>query len=304
MRRTPQISVVIGAYNAQRYVEQTIRSILAQTFTDFEFLIVDDGSADRTLKILRNYEKKDPRVKVIANRHGGIVDAANTGLQQAQCELIARADADDVALPDRFEKQFRYLWEHPECHALGAQMRLIDPHGSSLMETKLPLEHEQIEREMLAGSGWAMPQPVVMFRRTPILACGAYRKQYEWAEDLDLFLRVAEKGKLANLPDILVQYRIHLGSTNHTKYQRQLELKRDLIAEAYRRRGKAIPRDWSYSPRKVLPAAQQYRHWAFCALRQRNVAAARKHALSALRHAPLDKMSWIATLHAFRGRSR
>jgi len=304
MRRSPQISVVVGAYNAQRYVEQMLRGILDQTFTDFELLVVDDGSTDRTLKILRGYEKQDSRMRVIAKPHSGIVDAANLGLQEAQCELIARADADDIALPDRFEKQIRYMHQHPECHALGAQMLLVDPQGSPLMETRLPLEHDGIEKEMLAGSGWAMPQPVVMLRRTPALACGGYRKQYEWAEDLDLFLRMAENGRLANLPDVLVKYRIHMASTNHTKYAHQIAIKRSLVAEAFRRRGKEMPDDWSFTPRKIVPPAQQYRHWTYKALRHQNVAAARRHALAALRHAPLDKQSWIATLHAFRGRCR
>ena len=302
--RSPLVSVVVGAYNAQRYVREMLLGFLGQTFADFELLVVDDGSTDRTRKVLREFEKQDTRLKVIENAHGGIVDAANTALRQAQCELIARADADDVAMPDRLEKQVRYMREHPECHALGAQMLLVDPQGSPLMETRLPLDHEGIEKEMLSGSGWAMPQPVAMVRRTPVLACGGYRKEYEWAEDLDLFLRVAEHGRLANLPDVLVKYRIHLESTNHTKYQEQLRIKPRLIAEAYSRRGKQMPDDWSYTPRKVLPPAHQYRHWAFTALRQHNVAAARKHALAALRHAPLDKRSWIATLHAFRGRCR
>ena len=301
MPRPPAISVVVGAYNAQKYIDEMVRSILAQTFTDFEFILVDDGSTDHTLKILRGYEKQDARVKVIACPHRGIVDAANAGIGQAQCELIARADADDVALPQRFEKQLQYMQEHPEIAALGAQMLLIDPYGVPLLETKLPLDHEGIENEMLGGSGWAMPQPVAMVRRSAVMQIGCYRKEYEWAEDLDLFLRLAEHGRLANLPDVLVKYRIHLQSTNHTRYRHQLVIKRVLVAEAYQRRGLTMPDNWDFTPRKVLPPDQQYRHWAWKALAAGCLPAARRHALSALRCSPLNRQSWIATFRAFRG---
>lgn len=301
MPRLPAMSVVVGAYNAQKYVSQAVQSILGQTFSDFEFIIVDDGSTDHTLKILREYEKKDPRVKVIASPHGGIVDAANTGIRSAQCELIARADADDVAFPQRLQVQIRFMQDHPEVAALGAQMLLIDPYGVPLLETRLPLDHEGIEKEMLGGSGWAMPQPVAMVRRRAIMEVGCYRKEYEWAEDLDLFLRLAEHNRLANLPDVLVKYRIHLQSTNHTKYQHQLTLKRSLVAEAYQRRGMTMPDNWTFTPRKVLPPDQQYRHWAWKALAAGYLPAARRHALSALRHSPLNRQSWITTFRAFRG---
>lgn len=301
MPRPPQISVVVGAYNAQKYIDEMVRSILAQTFADFECIVVDDGSTDHTLKILRGYEKQDARVKVIAAPHGGIVDAANAAIKQAQCELIARADADDVALPQRLETQFRYMQEHPQIAALGAQMQLIDPYGVPLLETKLPLDHEGIEREMLGGSGWAMPQPVAMVRRQAVMQIGCYRKEYEWAEDLDLFLRLAEIGRLANLPDVLVKYRIHLQSTNHTRYSHQLVIKRSLVAEAYLRRGLTMPDNWTFTPRKVLPPDQQYRHWAWKALAAGHLPAARRHALRALRCSPLSRQSWITTFRAFRG---
>ena len=301
MPRSPLISVVVGAYNAHKYIDEMVRSILGQTFADFEFIVVDDGSTDDTLEILRGHERRDARMKVIASPHSGIVDAANAGIRHAQCELIARADADDIALPDRFDKQFRYMQSHPEICALGAQMMLIDPYGVPLLETKLPLDHEGIDKEMLGGSGWAMPQPVAMVRRAALIEIGCYRKEYEWAEDLDLFLRLAEHGRLANLPDVLVKYRIHLESTNHTRYQHQITIKKKLVAEAYQRRGLAMPDNWTFTPRKVLPPDQQLRHWAWKALAAGHLPAARRHALNALRHSPLKRESWVTTFHAFRG---
>src|SRR5436305_692215 len=185
MSHPPAISVVMGAYNAQRYVAEQVESLLAQTFTDIECIVVDDGSTDETLSILRRLEKKDPRMKVIANPHGGIVDAANTGLEAARAELIARADADDITLPHRFETQVRYLGEHPECVAVGSRMLMIEPYGSPLYISDHPLTHEEIDRDLLLGKGWALPQPVAMMRRSAVMKVGGYRKKWEWLEDMD-----------------------------------------------------------------------------------------------------------------------
>src|SRR5579864_5984497 len=124
--RVPVISVVMGVYNAQRYVSEAIESVLNQTFGDFEFIVVDDGSTDRTPAILQEYQARDPRLKVLRIAHAGIVAAANAGLAIARAELIARADADDVCLPERFARQVSYMGDHPECVCLGSRMLLIE----------------------------------------------------------------------------------------------------------------------------------------------------------------------------------
>src|SRR5437016_3136882 len=113
MSDTPTVSIVIGAYNAQRYLAQTLDSLLAQTLRNFELIVVDDGSEDSTPAILKQYQLKDARVRPIRIAHAGIVDAANAGLDAAQSDLIARADADDVHMPQRLEIQVKYLAEHP-----------------------------------------------------------------------------------------------------------------------------------------------------------------------------------------------
>src|SRR5437868_7134709 len=114
MSDTPTVSIVIGAYNAQRYLAQTLDSLLAQTLRDFELIVVDDGSEDSTPAILKQYQIKDARVRPIRIAHGGIVEAANAGIHAARSELIARADSDDLHLPHRLEKQVKFLAEHPE----------------------------------------------------------------------------------------------------------------------------------------------------------------------------------------------
>ena len=300
MARTPAVSVVVGAYNAQRYLPEMIESILDQTFRDFEFILVDDGSTDRTPEIIERYAAQDTRVHSIRIRHGGIVDAANAGVNAAQAELIARADSDDVALPQRFEKQVKYMAEHPECVCLGSRMLLIEPYGSPMGESVHKLAHEEIDAELLRGSGWAMPQPVAMLRKSAVLKVGAYRNEYLWSEDLDLFLRLAEVGRLANLPDVLVKYRNHPGSTNHRRAKLQQELSRKCVIETYGRRGLPVPGDLNMMCPNGRPA-DRYLNWAWAALRDRNLRGARRHALSALRVEPLRLHSWKATYCAFRG---
>ena len=301
MAITPAVSVVVGAYNAERFVAEMIESLLRQTFSDFEFIVVDDGSRDGTLSILREYEKSDRRMRVIANPHGGIVDAANTGLEAAKAPLIARADADDIDLPQRLAKQVQYMADHPECVALGAQRLMIEPYGSPLGASQLPSTHEQIDAELLRGNGWALPQAVAMLRRKPVMQLGGYRKQYEWSEDLDLFLRLAEVGRLANLPDVLLKYRVHPQSTNHTRAHLQATLTRQCILETYHRRGLPPPADLNLYAPATGPDAERFRSWAWAALRDKNITGARKHALRALRMAPLSLNSWRATFCALRG---
>ena len=302
MSHVPAVSVVLGAYNAEQYLAEAVESILSQTFGDFEFIAVDDGSTDQTLDILRRYAARDSRLKPVHIAHSGIVDAANAGLRVARAELIARFDADDVSLPHRFEKQVQFLAEHPEVVAVGSRMLLIEPYGSSLGETAHRLTHEEIEAELFQGSGWSLPPPAAMIRHSAIRKIGGYRSEYLWSEDLDLFLRLAEVGRLANLPDVLVKYRNHAGSTNYTRVQLQTELSRKCIIETYQRRGLPLPKDLRLmSAEHHGHRAVRYREWAWAALREKKVGAARRHAFRALRLEPFSLNSWRATYCALRG---
>ena len=302
MGRSPAVSVVLGVYNGQRFLAEAVESILNQTFSDFEFIAVDDGSTDRTPKILREYARKDPRLKPIRIPHGGIVDAANAGLNAARAPLIARADADDVSLPERFATQFRYMADHPEVVCLGSQVWITEPHGSTVDRSHLPLTHEEIDIELLRGNGWVMPQPAAMLRKDAITKAGGYRNEYLWSEDLDLFLRLAEIGRLANLPDLLVRYRSHPGSTNHRLPHVQFELTRKCIVETYRRRGLPIPEDLALvSPHDKRPV-DKYLMWTWAALREKNVRGARLNALLAIKERPLDSQCWRAMYCSLRGR--
>ena len=297
----PQVSVVMPVFNAQRYLAEAVESILAQTWRDFEFVIVDDGSTDRSPKLLERYAVRDSRIKLIRRPNTGIVGALNDGIAAASGELIARMDADDVALPQRLEKQVAYLAQHPEVVALGSRVTGVDPYGCVLFHSEHKLAHEEIDAELLRGVGWAIVHPAAMLRRAAVAAIGGYRPQFQWVEDLDLFLRLGETGKLANLPEALLRYRQHTESINRTRSAEQARLADACVREAYRRRGGEPPPGWKFVP-KAKPARDvQLRTWAWMAMKDGNVPVARKHAVELWKTAPLSVESWRTLLCAMRG---
>ncbi len=302
MPTTPTVSVIMPAYNATRYVEQAIRSILAQTLGDFEFIITDDGSTDDTLAILNRFAAEDPRVVVISRPNTGIVGALNDALAKSRGQLIARMDADDVAMPERLARQVEYLRAHPECVVVGTFVETIDPYGSVLDRLVHETEHEPIDQELMTGRGFAMVHPTIMTRAAALRSVGGYRKQWQHSEDLDLFLRLAEIGRLHNIPEYLLQYRMHYESANHLRHEEQRAMKRRLMEEAYARRGVPLPADMNF-PRRHPPAKfDQTCTWGWRALRSGNRTAARSHALDALKLAPFKPAAWRLAVCAVRGR--
>ena len=293
--------MLMPVYNGARYLAEAVESILAQTFADFEFVIVDDGSTDRSAAMLDEYARRDPRIRIIRRPNTGIVGALNDAIAESSAPLIARMDADDVSLPQRVEKQVAYMGEHPECVALGSRVIGIDPYGCVLFESEHKLAHEEIDKELLNGVGWAIVHPVAMLRRHAVERVGRYRKQWQWVEDLDLFLRLAEIGKLANLPDQLLRYRQHTESINRTRSAEQARLADACVREAYRRRGSEAPQGWKFIPKQKPSKPQQLQTWAWRAMKSGNVPVARKHAVELWKTAPLSIESWRTLLCAMRG---
>jgi glycosyltransferase involved in cell wall biosynthesis len=302
LQSSPTISCVTCVYNAGPYIDETVQSILAQTFADFEHILIDDGSTDDSLARLRRYEAADRRIRLISRENRGIVASANEGLSLARGEFLARIDSDDVAAPTRFQKQLDFLRTHPECVAVGSRLQMIDPYGSPLGVSDHKLTHDEIECELLSGSGWALSQPAVMMRRESVTRLGGYRKQYECSEDLDLSLRLAEIGQLANLAEPLTSWRRHLASVNHTRHAQQDRNADGIIRETLKRRGLPVPDQLNLNRWRPLPAAEQLRQWAWAALKVGNVRIARKHATNMLRMKPLSLESWRLIYCALRGR--
>lgn len=239
----PGISVLMPIYNTDRYVAEAIESILGQTFEDFEFIIVDDGSTDRSLEIIRQYERSDRRIRVLSRPNTGIVGALNDGLALARGELIARMDADDVAYPRRFHRQVAYLSDHPECVAVGSLVGYIDGNGqpTDIGYGEVPLDHAGIDSNWhMYGIGGGISHPTALLRKKALQKIGGYHDIFA-AEDADLFMRMAEVGKLANVPEVLLNYRWHGGNVTYISRKTGEFNTCAAAVAAHRRRGTRIP---------------------------------------------------------------
>jgi glycosyltransferase involved in cell wall biosynthesis len=204
-KNEPAVSVLMPVYNGERYLRPAIDSMLVQTRGDLEFLIVDDGSTDGTPEILAEYAGQDARIVIHRVSHVGRSAALNLGCQRARAELIARFDADDVALPGRLERQLRFLEANEEVALLGGGALLIDEHGEIFGQSRAPTGDTAIRKRLENSS--AFYHSNVVFRRRAVRAVGGYRAVFEPSEDYDLWLRMAEGYALANLTEFVGKYR-------------------------------------------------------------------------------------------------
>lgn len=298
----PLVSVLMPAYNAARYVAQAVESILDQTYTNFEFLIVDDGSTDDTPRILRRYADRDPRIQLISRPNTGLVLALNEMLAKARGEFIARMDADDIALPERFERQLGYLSEHPECVMIGSRVFVIDPDGSPLTVMGDALTHEEIDQSLMNARGQMVYHPSVMIRKQALLEVGPYRHEFDTAEDLDLFLRLAEIGRIENLAQPLLKYREHAGKVGHVRAVKQTDTIRRVLEAAYRRRGRVFAEEIVAPLLRPPGLTERRRIWGWWALMAGNISTARKHATACLIRDPFSPHTWRLLYCAMRGR--
>jgi glycosyltransferase involved in cell wall biosynthesis len=295
------VSIIMPVYNAAAYLAEAVDSILAQTYRDFQFVIVNDGSTDRSPAILERYAQRDNRIKLISRPNTGIVGALNDALAEATGQYVARMDADDVSEPNRLAVQVDFLDKHPDVVAVGSRVVGIDPCGCELFHSEHKLSHDEIDAELLNGVGWALVHPAVVMRRDVVRQLGGYRKQWQWVEDLDLFLRLAEIGRLANVGEFLLNYRQHTESVNRTRAAEQARLADACVREAYGRRNRPVPDGWKFVPKPKPAKDVQLRTWAWRAMKAGNVPAARKHAVALWKTAPLSVESWRTLLCAMRG---
>ncbi|MBC7784652.1 MAG: glycosyltransferase [Burkholderiales bacterium] len=296
------MSVILAAYDAEKYLVSAVDSILNQTFTDFELILIDDGSKDSTQRMVQDYGRKDPRVVAISRANKGLTPTLNEGIARAKGEYLARMDADDLSLPRRFAEQVKYLDKNPQCVCVGCRVTLIDPYGSPLKLTTHDLDHEKIDAGLLKGIGWSIVHPAAMMRADAVRQVGGYREQFKTSQDLDLFLRLGEVGRLANIAEPLVQYRQHFESVANTKADEQWRVKSIIVGDAYDRRGLARPEKWDFSRRVPKPFDEQLEDWVWSALRAGNAGIARRHALALLKMKPFSGRSLKLMLCALRGR--
>ena len=237
----PDITVLLPTYNSGAFLAPAVESILAQTCREFEFIIVDDGSTDATRARLAQYAALDRRVRVIETEHQGISRALNLGLAHAAGTIVFCMNHDDIARPERIERQLAFMQAHPEVAACGSAMQMIDDQGRPTVIAHYPLTHAEMVEAMRRGYS-PIGHPTMAMRRDVVIAAGGYRPQFAYAEDFDLLLRLSEQHQLANQPDILLDYRAHSGNaTSRHRGEQDLAAKIAWLAAAERRDGKPDP---------------------------------------------------------------
>ncbi|MBC3539272.1 glycosyltransferase family 2 protein [Rufibacter sediminis] len=209
----PKITVLMPVYNSEKFLREAMDSILQQTFRDFEFLIIDDGSTDRSVEIIQSYT--DPRISFYQNEQNlGISPTLNKGIHLAKADLIARMDADDLCYPTRLQRQFEYMQAHPDCAMVSSLVRVISETGETV-------RHDRFESRFLYYNlnfiCWIY-HPTVLYRRQAVQEVGMYTAAY--SEDFELFWQLARNHKIHNLPEVLLDYRV-TGQSLHQVLKKQ-----------------------------------------------------------------------------------
>lgn len=199
----PKVTVLLSVFNGEKFLHEAIESVLNQTFKDFEFLIINDGSNDSSLDVILSYN--DPRVRLIENKRNiGLTRSLNKGLKLAKGQYIARMDSDDISMPNRFDEQIRYFKKHPDVAVLGTSAYRIDE-NSKIIGKLISLvnpDKKLFEQNQLSHGS-------VMFEKKVINSLGGYDELFRYSQDYELWLRVAQRNKVRNLNQILYKSRSH-----------------------------------------------------------------------------------------------
>lgn len=232
------ISVLMNVYNGERWLPEAIRSIQNQTMPDFELLIVDDGSTDATPRILAERAARDERIRVITQENKGVSRTLNEALPLARFDWIAHLDADDLAMPNRLERQLAFIERHPDLAVAACNAEYIDEQGETVGVHVNPFtSRAAVERWLERGKAIYFIHSGVIMRRDVIEEVGGYRHEFALSHDTDLWNRVAERGQLVLAqPEVLVRYRIHERGMTRNSFLRLAREMRWLEACARRRR--------------------------------------------------------------------
>ncbi len=298
----PLVTVLMPVFNGEKFVLDAVNSILQQSFEDFEFLIVDDGSTDSTSKLLNNFN--DCRLRVVTNdRNIGLIASLNLGLKEARGRYIARMDADDIAMPERLSIQVNYLQSNPQVAVLGGMADLINVSGIRFSSLKYPTDPVVIRKFLLQEC--CLIHPTIMFRTDVVRIVGGYSAYAKNVEDYDLWLRLSDSHALANLPDILIKYRVHLGQASITNLVAKYKTEQVCREEAVLRRealGENVSSAWAI----IRP--NPFRRWTAqpCTLGRDHLSWYQQYsllkdhkralifALQAVRHSPLSSEAWLS----------
>ena len=238
---TPAISVAMSVYNGERFLDEAIASVLAQSFADFEFLILDDGSRDGTRAIVEGWAARDPRIRPIVRENRGLVASLNQLLAAARAPLVARMDADDICQPERFARQAAFLAAHPDHGVVGCWAEDIDESGGPypISAPPHPVTHEDF-LQAIEQSRPLLVHPAVMYRRELVLSVGGYHGAFRHCEDLDLWLRLASRTRLCSIPERLIRYR-HYSDQVSSRHATEQQVGAAVAVLAYQERKAGRP---------------------------------------------------------------
>lgn len=214
----PEITVLMSVYNGEKYLREAIESILNQTYKNFEFLIINDGSTDSSRDIILSYN--DPRIQLVDNEQNiGLTRSLNKGLKLARGEYIARMDADDISMPERLGKEVAFLDQNKNVGLVGTYYLMINENGKALHTIKCLTEGGELKDKLLIGNQFGHGS--VMFRAECIEKVGLYREEFKSAQDYDLWLRIADFFDVANIPEVLYNWRLNFNSVSVVRKVRQ-----------------------------------------------------------------------------------
>ncbi len=220
LKKKPEISVLMSVYNGDLFLSAALESILEQSFSDFEYIIVDDASSDNTGAILAEYAAKDARIRVFKNEENlGLTASLNVGLSHCEGRYVARMDADDISLPERFMTQYWFMEDHPDVAVSGSCVAVIDESGKLLGEKNLALTYEEIQSKMLFNNQFI--HSTLFFRTDVLKSCGGYDERFKKSQDYELMLRLSSRYPVVNLKEKLVQFRLHGDSLSWTNRDQQ-----------------------------------------------------------------------------------
>lgn len=285
MQNNPLVSVLLPCYNAEQYVEETIDSLLKQTYSNFEIIALNDCSTDKTLAILNELAKKDNRIKVFNNEQNlKLIKTLNKGIELCNGEFIARMDSDDIALPRRFEKQVSFFQENPDHDIVSTQFSTFKTGSDKLSPHSNPIRNEELQAYLLFKSG--ICHPASMIRKTLFTELGfRFEEEYLHVEDYALWSKAIYKTKLANIGgEPLLLYRIHQTQVSSLYEDLQLENKKkvfkihcahldidssDEVLDVYASVAEAVPSQSSFDYLKkcehfMLALIEKNRKVSFC----------------------------------------
>jgi glycosyltransferase involved in cell wall biosynthesis len=236
------LSILMSCYNSAPFLREAMESVLAQTFGDFEFLVIDDGSTDGTNDIIRQYARHDGRIRLIAHENRGIAAALNGGIAQAKHEWIFRFDPDDVMLPDRLAKQRAFLRRNPDLVVASGLAILINAKGEEIGRSRSPyVTHEAVAKVVAGPNLIGFHHPAVAMRKSVVLGAGGFRPHTYPADDLDLWNRLAEAGhRMLVQEDYLIKYRQHASSVSIASNRRQV-VTMEWLADCKAHRKNGVP---------------------------------------------------------------